>query len=139
MWPGRTGNTKKYQWKRNNLKTAAKKEDYEEIRKTVTFSETATKNHLQQRKFENFTSLKYKSKSAAKPVNDNNEGIRTNEEQPRPTKPSYGQALKANKIIFEKENSTSHNENKRNKNINERLNHLFPIQPFSNPWRHQKP
>ena len=77
--------------------------------------------------------MKYKSKSAAKLVNDNNEGIRTNEEQPRPTKPSYGQALKANKIIFEKENSTSHNENKRNKNINERLTRLFPIHPFSNP------
>ena len=44
---------------------------------------------IQQRKFKKFTSLKYKPKSSVKTVVNNNEGIRTTEDQPRPTKPSY--------------------------------------------------
>ena len=47
-------------------------------------------------------------------------------EQPRPTKPSYAQALKSNTITFKKVKSKNHHENKPNKNINERLRSLSP-------------
>ena len=47
-----------------------------------------------------FTSLKCKPKSAFKTVNNYNEGIKTTEEQPRPTKPSYTQAPKADTNAF---------------------------------------
>ena len=70
--------------------------------------------------------MKYKPKSAVKTVVDNNEGSRTTEEQPRPTKPSYAQALKSNTNTFEKVNSANHHENKPNKTINERLISLSP-------------
>ena len=59
-----------------------------------------------------------------KTVVNNNEG-RT-EEQPRPTKPSYAQALKSNANTFEKVNSPNHHESKPNKSINERLRSLSP-------------
>ena len=108
------------------LKQQLKKEDYQEIMKTIASNETATKKVLQQRKFKKFTSLKYKPKSAVKLVVNNNEGSRTTEEQPRPTKPSYAQALKSNTNTFEKVNLPNHNENKPNKNINERLKSLSP-------------
>ena len=70
--------------------------------------------------------MKYKPKSAVKTVVDNNEGSRTTEEQPRPTKPSYAQALKSYTNTFEKVNSANHHENKPNKTINERLISLSP-------------
>ena len=60
-----------------------------------------------------------------KTVHNNNEGTRTTEEQPRPTKPSYAQAVKVNTNTLEKGNSTSHNENKPNTNIKERLRSLI--------------
>ena len=60
-----------------------------------------------------------------KTVHNNNEGIRTTEEQPRLTKPSYAQAVKVNTNTLEKGNSTSHNENKPNTNIKERLRSLI--------------
>ena len=69
-----------------------------------------------------FTCLKCKPKSAFKTVNNYNEGIKTTEEQPRPTKPSYTQAPKADTNTFLK-NLTSQIVNKLNKNINEKLNH----------------
>ena len=47
-----------------------------------------------------FTCLKCKPKSAFKTVNNYNEGIKTTEEQPRPTKPSYTQAPKADTNAF---------------------------------------
>ena len=50
--------------------------------------------------------MKYKPKSAVKTVVNNNEGRRTIEEQPRPTKPSYAQSLNSNANRFEKVNST---------------------------------
>ena len=70
--------------------------------------------------------MKYKPKSAIKTVVNNNEGSRTTEEQPRPTKPSYAQALNSNTNTFEKVNSTNHHKNKPNKNVNERLRSLSP-------------
>ena len=70
--------------------------------------------------------MKYKPKSAVKTVVNNNEGRRTIEEQPRPTKPSYAQSLNSNANRFEKVNSTNHHENKSNKNINERLRSISP-------------
>ena len=90
----------KKQWNRNNLKAAAEKEDYEEIKNTITSNETATKKLLQQQKFKKFSSLKYKPESAVRTVVNNNEGGRTTQEQPRPTKPSYAQALKSNTINY---------------------------------------
>ena len=48
----------------------------------------------------------------SKTVVNNNERIRTTEEQPRPIKPSSAQALKSNTNRSDKENSTNHNENK---------------------------
>ena len=54
-----------------------------------------------------FTSFKYKTKSGVKTVNVKNEGIRTTEEQPRPTKPSYEQSLKANTDISGKEKKSN--------------------------------
>ena len=59
-------------------------------------------------------------------VVNNKEGSRTTEEQPRPTKPSYAQALKLKTNTFEKVNSTNHLENKLSKNINERLRSFSP-------------
>ena len=78
------------------LKQQLNKEDYQEIKNTITSSETATKKLLQQCKFEKFTSMKCKPKSAVKV-----EGIRTTEEQLRSTKPSFAQALKPNTNTFE--------------------------------------
>ena len=107
------------------MKQQLKKDDYEEIKNTVTSSKTTTKKFLQQLKFKKFTSLKHKPKSAVKTVVNNNERSGTTEEQPRlTTKPSYEQALKSNTNTFEKKNSTNHYENKPNKNINERLRSL---------------
>ena len=51
--------------------------------------------------------MKYKTRSALKTVANNNEGSRTTEEQPRPTKPSYEQELKYSRNTFEKVNSTN--------------------------------
>ena len=79
------------------LKQQLKKEDYKEIKNTIIANETETKKLLQQHKSKKFTSLKYKPKSAVKAVINSNEGIRTKEEQPRPTKPSYAQALEQQK------------------------------------------
>ena len=76
------------------LKQQLKKEDYQEIKNTITSNET--------------------------------------EEQPKPTKPSYAQALKSNVNTFEKVNSPNHHENKPNKNINERLRSLSPANRRSN-------
>ena len=70
--------------------------------------------------------MKYKLKAAIKIVVNNNDGSRTIEGQPRPTKPSYAQVLKSNTNMFEKGNSTNHHENKPNKNINGRLRSLSP-------------
>ena len=76
------------------LKKQLKKQDYEEIKNTITFSKTATKKLLQQRKLKNFSSVKHKRKSAVKTIaNNNKEGSWTTEEQPRPTKPNYAQVL----------------------------------------------
>ena len=86
------------------LKQQLKKEDYEEIKNTITSNETATKKLLQQRKFKKFTSLRYKPKSGVKTDVNNDGGSRTTEEQPRPTKPSYAQVLKSNTNTFEKVN-----------------------------------
>ena len=69
--------------------------------------------------------MKYKPKPEAKTVVNNNEGSRTTEEQPRPTKPSYAQALKPKTNTFEKVNSTKHHENRPNSNITERLRSLI--------------
>ena len=112
LWQNKTENTKKHEGNRN--RTAA---DSRGLRRNKehfnrTSNEIATKKLLQQRKFKKFTSLKYKPKSAVKTVIDNNEGSRTTEEQPRPRKPSYAQALKSNTNTFEKVNSTNHHENK---------------------------
>ena len=96
------------------LKQQLKKEDYKEIKNTITYNETATKKLLQQRKFKKFTSLKYKPKSAVRTdVNNNERGTTTQE--PRPTKQRYTQALKSNTNTFEKVNSKNHHENKPNK------------------------
>ena len=82
------------------------KEDYEEIKNTIISNETATKKLLRKRKFKKFLSWKYKPKSAVKTVVNNNEGSRKTEEQPRPTKPSYAQALNSNTNTYKKyENS----------------------------------
>ena len=82
------------------------KEDYEEIKNTIISNETATKKLLRKRKFKKFLSWKYKPKSAVKTVVNNNEGSRKTEEQPRPTKPSYAQALDSNTNTYKKyENS----------------------------------
>ena len=74
--------TKQNRNRKNNetetiLKQQLKKEDYEEIKNTITSSETATKKLLQQRKFKKFSSLKYKPESAVRTVVNNNEGGRT--------------------------------------------------------------
>ena len=106
------------------LKQQLKKEDYEEIKNTIISNETTTKKLLQQRKFKEFTSLKYKPKSVAKTVVNNSERSKTTEEQPRPTKPSYAQALKSNANTTEKVNSANHHENKIKKSITERLRSL---------------
>ena len=63
-----------------------------------------------------FASLKYKPKSAVETVINNNEGIRTTEEQPRPTKPSYKQTLKYNINVFEKENKKTKRKQTQQKN-----------------------
>ena len=90
-------------------KQQLKKEDYEEIKNTITSNEIATnKKLLQQCKFKKFTSLKYKPKSAVRTVVSNNERGRTTQKQTRPTKPSYTQALKSNTNTFEKVNSINH-------------------------------
>ena len=59
------------------LKQQLKKEDYEEIKNTITSNESATKKLLQQHKFKKFTFLKYKPKSAGKTDVNHNEGRRT--------------------------------------------------------------
>ena len=46
--------------------------------------------------------MKYKPKFLVKTSVNKNEGSRTTEEQPRPTKPSYTQALTSNTNTFEK-------------------------------------
>ena len=103
LWQNRTENTKKIINETERiLKQQLKKEDYEEIKNTITSSKTTTKRFLQQLKFKKFTSLKHKPKSAVKTVVDNNERSGTTEEQPRPAKPSYAQALKSNTNTLEK-------------------------------------
>ena len=82
------------------LQQQLKKEDYKKIKNTITSNETATTKLLERHKFKKFTSLKYKPKSAVRTVVNNNEGGRTTQEQPRPTKPSYAQALKSNTNTF---------------------------------------
>ena len=121
MWQNRTENTKNINETETVVKQQLKKEDYEEIKNTITSNETATKKLLQQPNFKKFTSLKCKPKSAVKTVVNNNEGSRKSREQPSPTNPSYAQALKSNINTFEEVNSTDHHKNKPNKNINERL------------------
>ena len=125
LWQNRTEIKKNINETERILKQQLKKDDYEEIKNTVTSSKTTTKKFLQQLKFKKFTSLKHKPKSAVKTVVNNNERSGTTEEQPRlTTKPSYEQALKSNTNTFEKKNSTNHYEKKPNKNINERLRSL---------------
>ena len=70
--------------------------------------------------------MRYKAKSAVKTVINNNEGIRTTVEQPRPRKISYAQALKSSTNTFEKRNSTKHNESKPSKNASGKLRSLSP-------------
>ena len=128
LWQNRTEIKKNINETERILKQQLKKDDYEEIKNTVTSSKTTTKKFLQQLKFKKFTSLKHKPKSAVKTVVNNNERSGTTEEQPRlTTKPSYEQALKSNTNTFEKKNSTNHYENKPNKNINERLRSLSTV------------
>ena len=128
LWQNRTEIKKNINETERILKQQLKKDDYEEIKNTVTSSKTTTKKFLQQLKFKKFTSLKHKPKSAVKTVVNNNERSGTTEEQPRlTTKPSYEQALKSNTNTFEKKNSTNHYENKPNKNINERLRSLNTV------------
>lgn len=59
-------------------------------------------------------------------VNNNNEGVRTAEQQPRLTKLSYARALKVNTYTFKKENLKSHNKRKSSENIKEGLESLRP-------------
>ena len=128
LWQNRTEIKKNINETERILKQQLKKDDYEEIKNTVTSSKTTTKKFLQQLKFKKFTSLKHKPKSAVKTVVNNNERSGTTEEQPRlTTKPGYEQALKSNTNTFEKKNSTNHYENKPNKNINERLRSLSTV------------
>ena len=103
LWQNRTEIKKNINETERILKQQLKKDDYEEIKNTVTSSKTTTKKFLQQLKFKKFTSLKHKPKSAVKTVVNNNERSGTTEEQPRlTTKSSYEQALKSNTNTFEK-------------------------------------
>ena len=111
MRQNRTENRKNINETETILKQQLKKEDYEEIKNTITSNETATKKFLQQRKFKKFTSLKYKRKSAVRTVVNNNGGGRTTQEQ-QPTKRSYAQVLKSNTNTFEKVDSTNDHKNK---------------------------
>ena len=101
------------------LKQPLKKKDYKEIKNTITSNETSTKKLLQQSKFKKFNSLKCKPKFAVKIFNNTNEGIRTTEEQPRPTKLSHARAVKINTNTLEKGNSTSQNEKKKQQHKHE--------------------
>ena len=95
------------------LKQQLRKNEYENIQKTIKSNEASTKKILHQRKFKKFNNLKYKPKAQIKAT--------TIEETENTEKPTFAEILRKSRNPSRRQNLTTNLKNNTKPNMHERL------------------